>query len=168
MLLLLIVAGCSPRFVAPSASNVEILTQPGFMWVIPGSPTLPNGSLGREENLLYILVTCPGLEYTEHGGGTEYERTSTRYLSDWRTPSGRISVEVTWDRRADTILAGGQKLQRTKGCAVVIIRNKSGQLSVRQVPGPGPAATPQQALESIKQQLPDDKLIGSLKLVSKD
>lgn len=155
--------GCS-KFVAPSGQSFEIAEQPGMLWIVPGSPRLADGTLGDEENLLYLLVLSPKLEYSEHGSGTQFGNPSNIYETTWNTPKGKVTISVSWNKRSDTVSVGKRKFERKTGATFVIIRSPNGELRVAQLPSAGPHVKPEDALRFIQEHSRDDTLLSQLTL----
>jgi len=65
--------------------------------------------MGPPENLLYLLVICPGLSADSRGTATDYGQRSNAYSSEWTTSKGEVSVTVKWDKRADKVIIGKQQ-----------------------------------------------------------
>jgi hypothetical protein len=156
--------GAGPKFVAPSASSVELSSHNGVFWIVPGSAVLEGGTLGPQQNLIYILVVCPSLSANGHGTGTEHQRRLNTYTSRWNTQNGEIAVRVTWDKSSDMVLIGSQRFDRTAGNTFVVIRNLNGLFTAKQLASPGPDCTPPVALEFIRNRMTNDTLIAAVHL----
>jgi hypothetical protein len=169
LLLLGALCGCnignSEKFVAPSAKSFGITPHNGYFWIIPGNALLDGGrTMGPPENLLYLLVICPGLSADSRGTATDYGQRSNAYSSEWTTSKGEVSVTVKWDKRADKVIIGEQQFNRNTGSVFVVIRQPDGKLVSTQLPSPGPDADGKTALNFIQKHMTNDALIASVRL----
>jgi hypothetical protein len=166
---LALTTGCGrPKFVAPNSGYVELATHNGFLWTIPGNPVLDDGTMGAQQNLLYVLVVCPHLAASEKGAETRYGGRVNSYVSRWGTSAGRVTVAVDWDKRTDTVTVDGQEFGRSTGSVFVVRRERSGTLSSTQLPSPATDLGSDHALRYIQQQMSTDPLIAALRLPQKD
>jgi hypothetical protein len=165
-------AGCdiasSEKFDAPSAKSVELASYNGMFWTVPGNAVLNGQTMGPQENLLYLLVICPGLAATGRGTATDYQQKFNAYISRWETQKGEVSVTVRWNKRADTVNIDKQQFKREAGSAFVVVRQPSGNLDAAQLPSPGPDANAKTALNFIQKHMTNDALIASVRLPERD
>ncbi len=165
----LILTGCGrPKFVAPSSGSVELATHNGFLWTIPGSPLLDDGTMGAPKNLLYVLVVCSDLAASEKGTGTRYGGRENSYVSRWGSAAGPVVVAVDWDKHTDTVTVGSQTFGRSTGSVFVVRRERSGTLSATQLPGPSTDVGSDQALRYIQERMSTDTLITAIRLPQRD
>ena len=156
--------GSCEKFVASNAKSVELASPNGMFWTVSGNAVLNGQTMGPEENLLYLLVVCPGLAASGRGTATVYQRRSNAYISTWETQRGEVSVTVSWDKRADKVTIGKQQFNRAAGSAFVVIRQPDGKLVATQLPSPGPDVDPRTALNFIRKHMTNDALIASVRL----
>ena len=165
----LVLTGCGrPKFIAPSSGSIELASHNGFLWTIPGSPLLDDGTLGAQQNLLYVLVVCPDLAASEKGTGTRYGDRANSYSSRWANSKGAVSISVDWDKHTDTIAVGGRTFGRSTGSVFVVRRERSGALSSTQLPSPSTDLGSDQALHYIQRQMSADVLITTIRLPQRD
>ncbi len=153
------------KYVAPSAMSVGLESHNGRFLTVPGNAVLNGQTMGPQENLLYVLVVCPGLAASGHGTGTDHQPGVNAYTSFWETPNGEVSVTVKWDKRADTVSIGEHRYQREAGSAFVIVWQPNGVLDVTQLPSPGPDADAKTALGFIQKRMTNDALIAGVRLM---
>ena len=172
LLLLGALSGCDigsrVKFVAPSAKSVELASHNGMFCTVPGNAVLDDQTMGPQENLLYLLVVCPELAASGRGTGTDSQQRVNSYISFWETQEGKVSVTVSWDKRADTVSIGQQKFKREAGSAFVVVRQPSGNLVATQLPSPGPDADAKTALSFIQKHMTNDALVASVRLPERD
>ena len=70
---------------------------------------------------------------------------------------------MRWDRQRDTVFVSNQTFVRSKGNVLVVRREADGALTAKQV-GSLSHANGSGALQYLRQQLPNDELIASLRL----
>jgi hypothetical protein len=170
LLLVALLCGCGrQKFIAPSAGGVGLASHNGFFWIVPGNALLNNGTtMGPKENLLYVLIVCPGLAAGERGNGTAFGQRYNTYRSFWGTCTGEVSVAVTWDKRADRVTIGKQQFSRDVGNTFVVIRQGTGSLRITQLPSAGPDADANAAFKHIQQHMTNDPLIATVELAKRD
>ena len=165
----LVLTGCGrPKFIAPSSGSIELASHNGFLWTIPGSPLLDDGTMGAQQNLLYVLVVCPDLAASERGTGTRYGGRANSYSSLWANSQGPVSISVDWDKHTDTVTVGGRTFGRSTGSVFVVRRERSGALSSTQLPSPSTDLGSDQALHYIQRQMSTDTLITTIRLPQRD
>lgn len=168
-LVALVVIGCGrPRFIAPSSGGVELATHNGFLWTIPGNPMLDDGTMGAQQNLLYVLVVCPDLAASEKGTETRYGGRMNSYIARWGTPAGPVAVAVDWDKHTDTVTVGGQTYRRSTGSVFVVKRERGGTLSPTQLPSPATDIGYDATLRYIQRQMSNDSIITAIRLPQED
>jgi hypothetical protein len=160
--------GSSEKFIAPSSKSVELASHNGMFWTVPGNAVLNGQTMGPQENLLYLLVVCPGLAASGRGTATDYQQRFNAYISRWETQKGEVSVMVSWDKRADKVSIGKKQFKRKAGNTFVVVRQSSGNLVVTQLPSPGPDADAKTALNFIQKHMTNDALIASVRLPERD
>ena len=104
----------------------------------------------------------------EHGTGSTYRARVNTYFSFWKTPTGKVTVAVDWDKRADKVHIGQQEFNRGAGDVFVIIRQPDGRVVSTQLPSAGPDADPKTALEFIQKHMTNDSLVASIRLPKRD
>ena len=165
----LTITGCGrPKFIAPSAGSVELGTYNGFFWTIPGNPVLDDGTMGAQQNLLYVLVVCPDLAASEKGTETRYGGRMNSYIARWGTSAGAVAVAVDWDKHTDTVTVGGQTFGRRTGSVFVVKRERGGTLSPTQLPSPATDIGYDEALRYIQRQMSNDAIITAIRLPQRD
>ena len=173
LLLLAVFSGCdtgsSEKFIAPGDKGFGLASHNGSLLIVPGSPLLDNGrTMGPQENLLYLLVVCPGLAANASGNLTDFGQRSNTYIWQWETSKGQVSVRASWDKRKDEVSIGKQQFDRNAGSTFVIIRQSDGKLMVTQLPSPGPDADAKIALSFIQKHMTNDAEIASVRLAERD
>ena len=160
--------GIGVKFVAPSAELVGLASHNGMFWTVPGNAMLDDQTLGPQENLLYLLIVCPELAASGRGTGADYQPRVNSYISFWETKEEKVSVTVSWDKRADTVRIDQQKFKREAGSDFVVVRQPSGNLVATQLPSPGSNANPKTALSFIQKQMTNDALVASVRLAERN
>jgi hypothetical protein len=167
--LILITAGCDfsgERFISASKQSVALAEHEGQLWRIPGNPVLSDGTTGPQESLLHVLIVCPGMTgITNRGSEWSFAPGHDRYALMWGTPTGEVSVAVSWDKRADLVTVSGASYGRATGNVFVIKRDQSGRLVTTQLPSLAPNARPIDAVRSIRQRMSNDSVIASVRLL---
>ena len=165
----MVITGCGrPKFVAPSGGSVELATHNGFLWTIPGSAVLGDGTMGAQQNLLYVLVVCPDLAASEKGTESQHAGRINSYISRWGTSAGPVAVAVDWDKHTDTVTVGGQTFGRSTGSVFVVKRERGGTLSPTQLPSPAMDIGYDEALRYIQRQMSNDTIIAAIRLPQRD
>jgi len=171
LVLLLMAAGCDisgAKFIAPSSRSVELGSHNGFLWTIPGSPLLKDGTVGIQQNLLYVLVVCPDLAASGKGTETRYGGRVNTYVSRWDTSGGPVSVRVNWDRRTDSVKIGNKTFARGTGNVFVVKRDRTGALAPLQLPSIDADLGSDEALRFIQRQISNDTVIAAIRLPQRD
>lgn len=167
-LLPLVVIGCGDqrgRFTTNGEDSRALSSQPGCIDLVYGYATeQSNANTSQLQNLIYLLIVCPGIQAQGSGTSSDYGRYVTRIIFTWDTKAEKISVPLVWDREADTVAISGQKYAREKGNVFVVRRESNGKLAGQQLASLGPHAQFAEVLQHVRQQLTNDELIASLKL----
>ena len=129
---------------------------------------LEHGTLGKQQNLLYVLVICPDLAASGKGTETKYGGRVNRYVSRWDTFGGPVSISVDWDIRADTVTIGRKTFVRKAGNVFVAKRDRAGGLVPVQLPSIGTDADPNDALHFIQRRMSNDMVVAAIRLPQKD
>jgi hypothetical protein len=163
--------GCdisAAKFVAPSSGSVELASHNGFLWTVPGNAVLDDGTMGPQQNLLYILVVCPDMAANGKGTQTKYGARVNTYISHWETLAGRVAVSVAWNRRDDKVTIGTNTFARAKGNVFVVKREPTGALVSFQFPAIGRNVSPDKALDFIQHQMSNDAVVAAVRLPQRD
>lgn len=143
--------------------ETAVLPGVGLILISRGAALRDSAVVGGEENLLYVLVVCPGIEGGSTGGGSNIGRFTSEYWDKWSTSAGEISLAYSWNRVTDTVHIAGREFDRGHGNAFVVRRDPAtGAWSANQLPSIGPQLSPPDALRQIQSQLSDDPVISSL------
>jgi hypothetical protein len=165
----LIFSGCGrPKFIAPSSGSVELASHNGFLWTIPGSPLLDDGTMGAQQNLLYVLVVCPDMAASEKGTETRHGGRINSYASRWTSSRGPVSICLDWDKHTDTVTVGARTFGRSTGSVFVVRREPTGALSSIQLPSPSTDLGTGEALRYIQQHMSTDTVITEIRLPQRD
>jgi hypothetical protein len=116
------------------------------------------------QHLLYIFIICPDVQVVGSGSSSDSGKYVTALDHTWYTKTGAVSVSIRWDRLADAVRIGRQEFKRKAGNVFVVRRRANGEIVGEQLGNLGPSADYPQVLEYVRQQLPKDDLITSLKL----
>jgi hypothetical protein len=147
---------------------VELASHNGFLWIVPGHALQEDGTLGDEQNLLYVLVVCPDLAATARGTETRHAPRVNTYVARWDTSRGPVTVAVDWDKRADKVTIGSKTFLRPAGNVFVVQRDRSGSLHTEQLSSVGSDANADEALRFIQRQMSHDSLIASIRLPQRE
>ena len=153
------------RFTATGERSVAVLPVPGFVQIVSGYGPAPDGTTNSPQNLLYLLVICPGIQVQGSGSSTDYGEKTTRINHTFETPAGILSLPVIWDRQADTVEVGGRVYPRERGNVFLVRREPNGKLESQQLPDLGPSADFPDVLRHVREHTTNDSLLASLKLV---
>jgi hypothetical protein len=134
---LLFTAGCDDgaqhgRFSFSGSSSHSLADITGVLTIVQGD-ALPLGAQSTgQQPLLYILMLAPSVTAT--GSGSEGRDGSyvSMYKESWHTPHGKVSLELSWDRRSDQVKAGGATFDRAPGNVFVLVRDAAGGTHVTQ------------------------------------
>lgn len=150
------------RFVV-SSDQVFPFSTPGGLDVVKGAPAeaFTGRVSGSDKNLLYVLLISPEFPKKSTSGIVfgEYSTTLIYTLNDGTRD---IPVSFEWDRKNDTIAMGGRKFSRANGNVFVVRLDAEGKVVCQQIANLGPDGSPQQALELVRQKLPNDELVRKL------
>jgi hypothetical protein len=125
----------------------------------------PFGSSGSDENLLYIVMICPGLKaHPPLGSSQEMVTFTSSQHCWWSTNSGKIEFSYTWNRLFDSVRIVGFNFDRAAGNAFVARREIGGQWSVQQLAHVSGAVDVSEALRQIQRQIPQDRYVAGLSL----
>ena len=143
----------------------------GCIGIVRGysAKTLNTADTG-EENLLYLVIVCPDVQRNDAGnvsdeGEDDYGTYVTTITQSWNTSAGLNAVTVRWNRQADTVSIGKQEFIREKGNLFIMRCKAGGETGCQQLANLGPHVGVQGVLESIRKQLPNDKIINTLTLL---
>jgi hypothetical protein len=143
--------------------EAAVLPGVGLILIARGAALRDSAVVGREENLLYVLAVCPGLEGGSTGGGSNVGRVTSEYWYRWSTSAGEISLAFSWNRVTDTVHIADREYDRGRGNTFVVRRDAAtGAWSAHQLSSIGPQLGPPDALRQIQSQLSDDPVISSL------
>jgi hypothetical protein len=162
------IVGCDVqrgRFSTSGDSSEAFLSHLGCIEIVSGSGSKPFNTVDSDEqNLLYLLIVCPGVQVHGSGSSSDYGEYITTLNHSWDTEAGTISVKVCWDRQSDTVSIGKDEFARDKGNVFVVQFDAGGKMAAQQLASLGPHVGFQEALQNIQRQLSNDGLITSLKL----
>jgi hypothetical protein len=162
-LLALLIIGCGVqrgRFVTTGDRSIA-LSQVGVVDIVEG---FSNDKDAVSQDLIYVLVVCPDVKVHGSGSGIDMEKYLKTRNYSWNTESGKISIQVSWNRDSDVVVIGGEKFGRNKGNVFVVRRKASGEIVGQQLPGLGTHADFSEVLGHVQQQMTNDQFIASLKL----
>jgi hypothetical protein len=148
--------------------SMEVTPHNGCLWTVPGCALLDDQTMGPQQNLLHVLVVCPGLAARSRGTETSYGARVHRYVSDWHTSDGVVSVAVDWDKRTDRVTIAGRGFVRNVGNVFVVRREPSSRLVSFQLPSLGPNAGPEETLRHIQHHLSNDTVIAAVQLPERE
>lgn len=153
------------RFAVDGSSSRSIADVPGALTIVRGYPQpLPPQSAGRQP-LLYILALAPSITVSGSESWNEDGTYVSMYKQSWDTAQGKVTLELSWDRRTDKVSAGGATFDRQGGNAFVLIHGPSGAVAVTQA-GPLSAGLDEVvALRQIQAALPADSPAKNVTLV---
>jgi hypothetical protein len=163
------VIGCGVqrgRFVTTGDTGNPFLSPVGGIDIVDGYETKPAHETGilNEQHLLYVLIITSAVQ--EHGSHSsiDFGKYVTTLSYAWNTEKGVLAVSIPWNRQTDIVTIGKQEFIREKGNVFVARLNANGELSGQQFASPGLHVRYQDVLKYIQQQLPNDKLLSSVKL----
>ena len=155
-----LVAGCDDgalhgRFAVSSHGSRAVQGGTGEFMMLRGDPLPLTPGSGGTTPLLCVLVLAPGFNATGSGSGAENGRyVTTCEFTYWAAQGRRIQTKLTWDRRDDTVSAGGVSFDRKKGNAFVLIGNGSGGAQLSQVVNLAGSLTDAGAFQQVRAALP--------------
>ena len=156
---------CGPRYVAPSGKSMDLTSDSGVFWIIPGNELLDGGrTMGPQENLIYLLIVCPHLKVVEHGTGSTHGVRVNSYYSFWKSAGGEVSISLDWNKRTDKVIIGKEQFNRKVGNVFVVVRQPTGNIMTRQLSGLGSNADASAALTFIKNQIANDAVIANVRI----
>lgn len=162
-LLALAIIGCDVqrgRFVT-TGDRAAALSQVGLVDIVEG---YSNDKDYVFQDLIYVLVVCPDIKVHGSGSGIDMEKYLTTLNYFWDAESGKISIQVQWNRDLDVVSIGNKKFDRGKGNVFVVRRETSGEIVGQQLPSLGTHAAFSEVLNHVQQQLTNDQFITSLKM----
>jgi hypothetical protein len=165
--LLCLIAGCGVQgglFTTNSESSQALASPLGCIDIVSGYAQPLRAMDTPEQNLLYLVVVLPGLHARGSGSSGDYGRYVSTLTFDWDTDTGKVSVPVQWDREADKVFVSHQTFVRSKGNVVIVRREPNGAMTAKQVASLGPRADCSAVLDHLREQLPNDELVASLRL----
>jgi len=137
------------------------LSQVGLVDIVEGHS---NDKDAPSQDLMYVLVVCPGVEAHGSSSGIKMEQYLTILNYSWNTGSSGISVQVQWNRDSDIVSIGDKSFARDKGNVFVVRREAGGKIAGQQLSSLGMHAAFPEVLRHAQQELTNDQLIASLKL----
>ena len=153
------------RFSLSGSSSRSVAKVTGSFTVVHGDTLPPAAQSAGTQPLLYLLVLVPSVRATGASTSSEEGTYVSTYRESWRTPQGDVAVEVKWDRRTDTVAAGGATFDRQRGNVFVVVRDALGKVTVTQA-GPIDAGLDEfAALPKIQALLPADSPAKDVALV---
>ena len=162
-LLALVIIGCDVqrgRFVTTSDRSAA-LSQVGLVNIVEG---YSNDKDAISQDLMYVLVVCPDVKVHGSGSGIDMQKYVTTLNYSWDAESGKISMQVQWNRDSDVVAIGDKKYARDKGNVFVVRRETNGEIVGQQLPSLGAHAGFSEVLHRVQQQLTNDQFIASLKM----
>ncbi len=171
-ILFLCIASCGVqrgKYSNSSHQAYALVPHPGLIEIVRGAGLAAGFSVvGREENLLYVVVVCPGIRGGLSASRNNFGKFSSDYSYTWSTDAGEISANFLWDRQSDTVHIAGVDYHRDAGNTLVLRREPgTGRWSARQLSSIGPQLNAIQALQQVQSQLPNDATITSLAISPK-
>jgi len=164
----LVIAGCSGQrgqFVSSNVKSAAFATTTGYLEIVTGNRTTAfGGAADPEQNLLYLIIVCPGMQVKGSQDNVNHDTYTTELSHVWTNETGRASVRVAWDRRRDEVRIVDRTFSRKKGNAFLVHRQTNGDFSAQQLADLGPTADFEGALRLARKQNPNDKLLGELQL----
>lgn len=137
------------------------LSQVGLVDIVEG---YSNEKDAIFQDLIYVLVVCPDVKVHGSGSGIDMEKYLTTLNYSWDAESGKISIQVQWNRNSDIVAIGDKKFARDKGNVFVVRRETNGEIIGQQLPSLGTHAAFSEVLRHVQRQLTNDQLITSLQL----
>jgi hypothetical protein len=162
--LLVLMVGCGVQrglFSTSGEHSQALLPHPGCIDIVSGQAL--SGDDTSDQNLLYLVIVLPGLKARGSGSSSDYGKYVTTLTFHWETEAGSVSVPVQWDRQRDTVLVSHQTFVRCRGNVLVVRREADGALTARQMDSLS-HVNGSAVLQHLRQQLPNDELIASLRL----
>jgi hypothetical protein len=162
--LCLVTAGCDIQrghFVTTGDRSAALLSQVGLIEIVEG---YSNDSDAVYQDLIYLLVVCPGVQTHGNGSGIDMGKYVTTLNYSWNAEPEGISIQLQWDREADIVYIGNRKFERARGDVFVVKRLSNGELECHQLPSLGKHADFLKVLTHIQQEMRGDELITSLQL----
>lgn len=152
------------RYTVSGDSAKSVNSVPGSLTIIRGDPEPVTPQSAGQQPLLYILTLAPSIRATGGGSSNDHGTYVSKHQQIWETAQGQVTVELSWDRRTDTVSAGGATFDRQRGNAFVLIRDTLGNVAVTQA-GPLSAGLDHfVALQQIQAALPTDSLAKTVTL----
>jgi hypothetical protein len=128
--------------------------------LVDGKPTL--------QNVLYLMIIFPGgRAATNHSctsGLRPAESSSVECYYDWATITGSAHLSLLLNTRSGAITIGSQGFERKNGNVFVVVSKSNGELTSQQCGTLGPLAKVSEVVRHIRQQLPKDKLVASVRV----
>ena len=115
--------------------------------------------------MLYILALAPSITASGSGSWNEDGTYVSTCKQSWDTAQGKVTLELSWDRRTDKVSAGGATFDRQRGNAFVLIRGPSGAVAVTQAGPLSAGLDGVVALLQIQAALPADSPAKNVTLV---
>jgi hypothetical protein len=168
LILLLGIVGCGVqrgRFVTTSNEENPLLDPIGCIDIIDGYEKQPDHEADAlSSHLLFMLIVTPGVQ--EHGSSSssDFGEYVTTENYSWNTDKGTFSVSIPWNRQTDVVTVGKQDFIRKDGDVFIIRINENGEISGQQLPSLIGPARSEEVLKYIQKQLPEDKMVASIKL----
>jgi hypothetical protein len=155
------------RFVTSGTTAYSLTPVVGSIDIVSG---YRNAARSDEQNLLYIVTVCPGVQRTSmtnisEDSGEDYGKYITTLNHTWNNSAGSETVTIRWDRQADTVSIGKQEFIREKGNLFIVRYNAGRETGCQQLESLGPHVGAQGVLQSISNQLSNDRVITTLKLL---
>ena len=166
----LAIIGCGAqrgRFVTTGSRSYALDPVVGDIEIVTG---FSNSEGSDEQNLLYIVAVCPGVQRSStiqisENSGTDFGKYVTTLDHTWNNSAGSETVTIRWDRRADIVSIGKQEFIRGNGNLFVVRSEAGGKIMSQQLESLGPHVGAQGVLQSISNQLSNDRTITMLKLL---
>jgi hypothetical protein len=164
----LTIMGCNAqrgRFSVTSQTYHDFSSNNGGIDVVQGFGSKPiNTTDTGDENLLYLVIIGPNVQVHGSGSSADNEEYLTTLDYSWTTEKGELAVSTRWNRQTDIVSIGKKEFDREKS-NLFIVRCETGRdMACQQLANLGPHVAFQGVLESIRKQLPNDKLITELTL----
>jgi hypothetical protein len=123
-----------------------------------------------EENLLYIVIIGPVMLHGEANGDRSDGFTNESFITilnhSWNDGSRASSVDIRWDRRADSISVGKYTFNRRNGDVFLMEFATDGNPHAQQFSNLEPSGGPHQLLQYLRRELPDNKVLSSMRLLN--
>lgn len=135
----------------------------GIISIDRGTPALRSSE--KSQNLLAVILWCPGLETGPPSGSSQTNGTfvTTRKFW-WTTGSGSVDFTYSWNRVSDKVTIAGRQFDRTNGNGFVVLRKFSGRWSVRQVSDIPPWDDARGVLRAFQRKLPRSDFVADLSI----